>query len=301
VVYIRNLRNILLVGIFCILLAAAIWYWTELKIQFYLSGSKSQIERIGQIKYVNYDALLNFSGQLIWQKINDGDFIFTGNSLQTNQDSSTEIILEDGQQITIGTNSLVRFIKEDDSISLQLVEGKLEVKSEKNVLDLFNSNKNKKPLEFFVSTTKGRLKTKSANLRIEKKSKDSEEMKFEIISGRPELSGQAGHANDIVSTKVDLKIKNQDKAIVLPMVETPVSSPAETELPGVLPGLGAPDLEVESKTEQVKSVENVAKASTPPKKNRAPAQVRKKSFLKLPEKIPLAAPKIKRVDVKVIK
>lgn len=290
----RNLRNILLVSLFCILLAAIIWYWTELKIQFYLSGSKNQIEKIGQIKLVNYDALLNFSGQLIWQKINEGDFIFSGNSLQTDQDSSTEIILDDGQQITIGKNSLVRFIKEDDAISLQLVEGKMEIKNDKQIVELINGDDTKKAYEFFIRTPQGRISTKATNLKIEKKSKNSNELKYEIVSGQPKILDKNDQVKEIVSSKVDLEIKKEKKIVELPKIEATTAKPVETATQAAVPA--APVMP----TKIIPEIQKVVNVAKPQPQVRAPAQVVKKKTLKLPQKVPLTAPKIKRVDIKVV-
>ena len=290
----RNIRNILLVGLFCFFLATIVWYWTELKIQFYLSGSKNQIEKIGQIKDVNYDALLNFSGQLIWQKINEGDFIFVGNSLQTDQDSSTEIILDDGQQITIGKNSLVRFIKEDDSISLQLVEGKIEVKNDKKISELVSSSDTKKAYEFFLSTPQGRINTKAVSLKIEKKSKNSNDLKYEIISGQPKILDSTNKIKEIVSSKVDLEIKKEEKIVELPKIE-----PTPMKPDGPAPVVVAPALPT-TPAKVVPEIKKMADIPLPQKQVRTPAQVPKKKSLKLPQKIPLSAPKIKRVDVKVV-
>lgn len=282
----KNVRNTLLVGLLCLLLAFIIWYWTESKIQFYLSGSKNKIEKIGQIRNVNYDALVNYSGQLIWQKIDEGDFVYDGNSLQTNKDSSTEIILDDGQQLTIGTNSLVRFIKEDGAISLQLVEGQLEIKNDASVSELVSSESKK--MQFFLKTPDGRISTKSTHLKVEKKEKD---LKFEILSGQPKLLDSE---KPIVSSKVNVEIKPVEVKKVLPPTLPVVQAP----LPVVTLAPPAPE---------PGAVENVVEKPQPPpveKVVRAPSQVAKalskKKFLKLPEKIPLSAPKIKRVDVKVV-
>ena len=272
--------------------------------QFYLSGSKNQIEKIGQIKQVNYDALLNFSGQLVWQKINEGDFIFAGNSLQTDQDSSTEIILDDGQQITIGKNSLVRFIKEDDSISLQLVEGKMEIKNDKMISELINTNDAKKPFEFFISTPQGKISTKSTHLKIEKKSKNSNELNYEIMSGQPKILDKNDQSKDIVSSKVELEINREEKVVMLPktdpvsvkVVEVPKAVGAQLTAPTQLQ-TPPPPAKIAPTAAPAQKVVEVA---VPQKVARVPAQIPKQKILKLPKKIPLGAPKIKRVDVKVV-
>lgn len=282
----KNVRNTLLVGLLCLLLAYVVWYWTESKIQFYLSGSKNKIEKIGQIRSVNYDALVNYSGQLIWQKIDEGDFIFDGNSLQTDKNSSTEIILDDGQQLMIGTNSLVRFIKEDGAISLQLVEGQMEIKNDKLVSDLMNAEN--KSLKFFLKTPEGRISTKASNLRIQKTIKD---FKFEILSGLPK---NLDSEKAIVSSKVTVEAKpeviKKELPPTLPVVQSAV--PVETP-PPTPPEPVAVEKPVEKP--QPAPVQKIVRVPA-----EGPKVLPKKKFLKLPEKIPLSAPKIKRVDVKVV-
>ena len=285
----KNVRNTLIVALFCLLLAVLVWYWTETKIQYYLNGSKNKVEKIGQIKYVNYDALVNFSGQLFWQPLDQGDFIFDGNSLQTDKDSSTEIILDDGQQLTIGTNSLVRFIKEDGAISLQLVEGQIELKGDSNL------QTEKKDLQFFLKTPDGKIKTKSTHLKVEKKSNN---FKYEVVAGKPQVINSE---KPLVSTKVVVETKIKENKMTLPPsvpVVVPPAAPITHVIEPVAPKIEPAPTVITQKPEAVeKPVENLLPQA--PKVVRTPAKVKPKT-LKLPAKIPLAAPKIKRVDVKVV-
>lgn len=294
----KNVRNTIFVAMFCLLLASLVWYWTENKIQFYLSGSKNKVEKIGQIKNVNYDALVNFSGQLVWQPLDQGDFIFDGNSLQTDKNSSTEIILDDGQQLTIGTNSLVRFIKEDGGISLQLVEGQIELKGDPKLASPESS------LKFFLKTPSGKVNTKSTHLKVEKK---SEGFKYEIVSGKPQLLDSE---KPLISTKVSIETKTKEVKNELPatnLIAPPQNPVVETNLPADPVAVAKPvnspagqqnSALVQQKFEPVeKPVENLPPQA--PKVVRDPANEKRKT-VKLPPKIPLTAPKIKRVDIKVV-
>lgn len=289
----KNVRHAIVVGLLCLLLAFAIWYWTESRMQFYLGGSKNKIEKIGQIRKVNYEALVNFSGQLIWQKLDEGDFVFDGNSLQTDKDSSTEIILDDGQQLTIGTNSLVRFIREDGAISLQLVEGQMEIKNDKSISDLLNAEN--KSLKILLKTPEGRISTKATHLKVEKRSKD---LKFEVLSGKPQ---NLDSEKPLVSSKVTIETKTveikKELAQSLPVMQTPL--PVETQAPAIAkPASPLPEqIVVEKPVEklQPQPAEKMVRAPA-----LTPQALPKKKFLKLPGKVPLAAPKIKRVDVKVV-
>lgn len=283
----KNFRHILLVGLFCLFLALLVWFWTESKIQFYLNGSRNKVEKIGQIKTSNYDTMVNFSGQLIWQSIEQGDFVFDGNSLQTDNNSSTEIILDDGQQLTIGTNSLVRFIKEDGAISMQLVEGQIELKSDAGISTSENSP------QFFLKTAEGKIKTKSSHIKVQKKLK---EIKYEIVKGKPQI---ANSEKSLISSNVTVEVKPVEIKKTLPQTVVTIPEPApQTTIPAV-PAKEVELVTIQQKFEPIeKPVENIQ--SKAPEVVRAPAKATKQKTLKLPAKIPLTAPKIKRVDVKVV-
>ena len=286
----KNLRHTLLVGLFCLFLALLVWYWTESRIQFYLSGSKNKVEKIGQIKTVNYNTLVNFSGQLIWQSIDQGDFVFDGNSLQTDKNSSTDIILNDGQQLTIGTNSLVRFIKEDGAVSLQLVEGQIELKSDINFI---NSDQS---LQFFLKTPDGKINTKSSHIKVKLKSKD---LKYEIVTGKPQF---VNSDKTPVSSKVFIETKIEEVKKTLPLSVAVAPEPVvEKPQPAAPPPVEASPV-IQMVQKNFEPAENPVEKIQPkaPQVARAPAKVSKQKFLKLPAKIPLSAPKIKRVDVKVV-
>lgn len=283
----KNVRHTLFVALFCLFLASMVWYWTESKIQFYLSGSKNKIEKIGQIKTVNFDTLVNFSGQLIWQPIDQGDFVYDGNSLQTDRNSSTEIILDDGQQLTVGTNSLVRFIKEDGAISLQLVEGQIELKSDSGLPI------SEKTLQFYLKTNDGKINTKSTHIKVEKKSK---ELKYEVVAGKPKV---VDSEKALTSTKILIETKPKEIKKDLPPTVAIAPEPLVKPLQPVEPTQEISPPVVQKKFEPVEKPIEQIQPKAPPVV-RAPAKAPKQKFLKLPEKVPLSAPKIKRVDVKVV-
>ena len=156
-------------GLICLILTFYIWKWTENRINFYLGQINTGLERIAQVKTKSNDVTRNHGGQLLWQDIDNGEILYIGNSIQTEKNSSTEIIFDDGEQILIGPESLVRFTRADDKISLQLVEGKIEIKSPDTEIQKDMRLTAKKPKRLFIATPKGRLEIKNADLKIQAK------------------------------------------------------------------------------------------------------------------------------------
>ena len=221
--------KIFIMGIICLILTFAIRNWTEKRIGFYLGQINSGLERIAQVKTITNDVTRNHTGQLLWQGIDSGEVLFIGNSVQTEKDSTTEIIFDDGEQITIGPESLVRFVKSENKILMQMISGKAEIKSSDAEIQKSLGLPKAHTKRLFLATPKGRLVLNNSDIRIEIKKSDPENFKIEVMKGAPEL---------IHGTKIEvLKVSDLSERIeVVPELKKPVSMtrpplPQATPLP----------------------------------------------------------------------
>lgn len=179
-------------GIICLILTVAIRGWTEKRIGFYLGQINSGLERIAQVKTITNDVTRNHTGQLLWQGIDSGAVLFIGNSIQTEKNSTTEIIFDDGEQITIGPESLVRFVRSESKILMQMISGRAEIKSSDAEIQKALGLPLAHTKRLFLATPKGRLVLNNSDIRIEAKKSDPEKnspenFKIEVIKGAPEL------------------------------------------------------------------------------------------------------------------
>jgi len=86
------------------------------------SGSNS----IGKITVVKSDARVRSSKNVLWSNAQIEDLVDHGDSLFVGPDSKIEISFNDGNSITIGSNSLVKFNTENQKVKLNLEYGSLK-------------------------------------------------------------------------------------------------------------------------------------------------------------------------------
>lgn len=269
-----------------------VWRWTENRIHFYLGQINSGLERVAQVKSISNEVTRNHSGQLLWQEIESGEILYFGNSVQTQKESSAEIIFDDGEQILIGPESLVRFVREDSKISLLLVEGKIQIKSPSAEIQKEMRLTPKKSNRLFVSTPKGRLVLNNADLKIQiKKDAGLDNFKIEVIEGAPELI-----------TATDKKIltaeTESEKIQILPTAvkQSSVIETAESQVITTKPQ-EAP-IETSKKEEITTAIENRAATPQPtPITAEAPPEPTKPTEQRQPARAPLKAPKVKSIKV----
>lgn len=282
-------RKILIMGIICLILTFAIRNWTEKRIAFYLGQINSGLERIAQVKTITNDVTRNHTGQLLWQGIDSGEVIFIGNSVQTEKESATEIIFDDGEQITLGPESLVRFVRSENKILMQMITGKAEIKTSDAEIQKTLGLPQAHPKRLFLATPKGRVVLNNSDIRIEAKQSDPENFKIEVLKGAPEL---------IRNGKIEiLKISDITERIeVVPELKKTVSLPRPllpqtVPLPVSEPVVTAPTAALESAV--------TAPAATSAEPAPAPAEkaVAETEPPRKPAAAPLKAPKVKSIKV----
>ncbi len=173
------------------ILAFFVWDWTENQIDFYLSRINSGLERMAQVQSKSNNVTRNHNGQLLWQDIDIGEVVYVGNSIQTEKNSSTEIILDGGEKIMIGSESLVRFVRADDKILLQLVEGKIEIKSPDLVLQKIMRLDKNKSKRLIIKTPQGSLALNDSRLKLQAEKNNEKNFKIEVVSALSEVEGAA--------------------------------------------------------------------------------------------------------------
>lgn len=266
--------KILIMGIICLILTLAIRGWTEKRIGFYLGQINSGLERIAQVKTITNDVTRNHTGQLLWQGIDSGEVLFIGNSIQTEKDSTTEIIFDDGEQIMLGPESLVRFVKSENKILMQMISGRAEIKSSDAEIQKALGLPLAHTKRLFLATPKGRLVLNNSDIRIKAEKNSPENFKIEVMKGAPEL---------IKNGKIEvLKVSDLSERIeVMPEIK-----------PAIVPAVVAPTAALEPESQQVPLPELQPEPPVAAEKPVADPEPPRKPAL-----APLKAPKVKSIKV----
>lgn len=257
----------------CGALAISVWQYTEWRIENILSGMNRGLEKMAQVQKKNNSVKRNNQGQLLWQNLEAGEFIYVGNSVQTDADSSSLVFLNSGEKVLIGPQSLVRFIKSDNQLTLQLIDGQLEVKTAEpaELAAVTASAANKASVgRTVIETPKGKIKVKKSSLRLQVDENKPAETKIQVLSGTAEVTDATGVR--------ELNINENSEAVVIPDIK---AIEADSTLP----------LQSHLAQEDVSAVRNPAEASS--KMIEPPTSVS-------PPPSELATPKVKRIKVEVV-
>ena len=261
--------------IICGAFALSIWQYTEWRIEKILSGTNRGLEKMAQVQKKNNTVKRNHQGQLLWQSLEAGEFIYVGNSVQTDVQSSSLIFLNSGEKVLIGPQSLVRFIKSDDQLTLQLIDGQLEVKMPEPAelsAGLAAATVSRAPRgRTVIETPRGKVKVKKSSLRLQVDENKPGETKIQVLSGTAEMV-------DATGTR-ELSLSDSAEKIIIPEVD---STEKTSQLP--LQSLNPqPEAATErSPAENAQEVTPVAAAEAPP------------------PPVELTAPKVKKIKVEVV-
>ena len=265
-------------GIICLILVYSVRNWTQTRINFLLGQIHSGLERIAQVKTKSNEVSRNHTGQLLWQEISSGEIVYVGNSIQTDKNSNTEIIFDEGESVVIGPESLVRFVRAENKILLQMVNGKIEIKSPDVEIKKNLGLAALQPKRLFVATPKGRLILNNSNIRIE--AKTEKDFKIEVLSGAPEL---------IRGAKIEvLKIADYSEKIEVLPPNLPLQKIESVKSALPVPPPLAPLPEVVKTTEVPEALPHAPPHVLPESKPPTPRK---------PAQIKLKAPKVKSIKV----
>lgn len=325
----KNFRVTAVVAIVCLFLWLLVWYSTKHVRNQILGELPEKAQFVGEIIQAEHKVLKNFSGRLTWQSVEPGDAIHLGNSIQTLENSKTILQLSDGQRVDISANSLIRIQNSENGLSLELIDGDIQLET---IQSIGNQNslsgidaREKSPIEFKIKTKDGYLKTRNSSLKISQKKNSKESPKIEVYKGSvtsvTEKGAEAEMKLPIVQqaakeiAKVETAVKKSELLEVNEAGQFNPVTEAEIQSLGISPKTLAVNPSVDSLAE-VQAPTNLplpqprpapGPSTTLKAGDRMPSSQkvktkssRKEKSLPLPEKKPLQAPKIKRVDVKVV-
>lgn len=173
----------------------------------YLKQLNSNAETVAQVRTKSNEVFRKHSGNLLWLDLQAGESIYLGNSIQTEKNSSSKVILNEGDEILIGPESLVRFERQDGQISLQLVDGKIEVNNSDKMLEKKLGLSSKKQNRLVVQTKKGKLEVKSSRVKIQADKNENSDLKVEVISGSAKLTDSSNTVKVLNETNSESKVE----------------------------------------------------------------------------------------------
>ncbi|MGZ3789980.1 MAG: hypothetical protein ACXVLQ_15695, partial [Bacteriovorax sp.] len=102
-----------------------------------LKGSSKKLIAMAKVINVVNDVKKQGSDKLIWESVRNGDLLYLGEKLRTSPLSSTKIeFIDNGASIDIEPDSLIVMNKNNQKLSLKVVEGSLFVSSNKEISNL---------------------------------------------------------------------------------------------------------------------------------------------------------------------
>ncbi len=197
---------------------------------------------IAQVSNVSNEVQKNQSNQLMWLKVNTGDQLYDGDSIQTSSRGEVRIQFDDGRYIDLESDSLIKLERLQGEIALDLVEGSLFVKGA--VENSTTTNGETSPnLVLASSSGKVDLSKSSASLTRDKNQTD---VSLQVLEGKANLvskdgkvrelsSGQAGKINSSGLTDDEHTLK-----IISPVPQKPLFIDAEARRPLVFKWSGYP-------------------------------------------------------------
>ena len=170
------------------LLLGLLWMFLENQKKSMMATNKKADEIIGHIYKLNNDSLKNDSREIFWSDLIAHELIYFGDAIQTQNKSTVLIKLTNHQILTIEPETLIRFNKKDDDISLDLVQGEVKLTEaiDSPMTDSLEPENTDKPKlqnkRIFVKTPKGFVDSKTENiLKITRKKENSESPKDEPL------------------------------------------------------------------------------------------------------------------------
>ena len=152
-----------------------------------LQGNNNQL--IAQVSSVMNDVQKNQSSQLMWLKVNTGDQLYDGDSIQTSDRGEVRVQFDDGRYIDLEPDSLIKLEQLQGEISLNLVEGSLFVKGSST------ENTGSSP-GLVLSSASGKVDLSKSSASLTK-DKNQNDVNVQVLEGKANLQGKDGKIKEI--------------------------------------------------------------------------------------------------------
>lgn len=194
----------------CIVIILVSWFFI-LNLH-YLQDDKNKNQKIGQVNVKGQDIRKKMGSEYFWQELSGRNDIHMGDSLFAGQKSSANIKFIDGSTLRLNENSLVKFAKKNDVLSIDIAFGQLRVNSKEKTIILRESGKDIK-IESF-----------GADIDISK-GKEYGDIQIKVKSGQAKIAKKTIKANSPVSS-FDLGNNKNPLTKFIKLIEKPRNSKA---------------------------------------------------------------------------
>ncbi len=145
------------------LLFGLLWGYLENKKNRMMASTQKRDSVIGQIHKLKNESLKNDSREIFWSELKRHELIYFGDAIQTQIKSSVQIKLSNQQILVIEPETLVRFNKKDDDISLDLLQGEINI-AETLDEDKQTPSQTLSDKKIFIKTPNGFVDTKKESI-----------------------------------------------------------------------------------------------------------------------------------------
>lgn len=195
---------------------------------------------IAQVSNVSNDVQKNQSNQLMWIKVNTGDQLYDGDSIQTSNRGEVRIQFDDGRYIDLESDSLIKLEQLQGEIALNLVEGALFVKGSSE-----NSETDNRTPNLVLASTNGKIDLSKSSASLTK-DKNQNDVNLQILEGKANVVSKDGKTKEI-STGQGGKVGNNgisdedyNLKILSPALQKPFYTDPELNRPVVFKWTGYP-------------------------------------------------------------
>ena len=147
----------------------------------------------GEVKIKSNRLVRKSSGEFSWKELIEKQIIYFNDRLFTNDNSSANIVLDEGDEIVMGPNTLIEVAKQENSQEISFFKGKARLKV---------SGKSTSTLK--IGNKKYKLKGRNSELEISKSK--TKETTIDVVKGNASLVSKSGETIDITEgSRLEIK------------------------------------------------------------------------------------------------
>lgn len=195
---------------------------------------------IAQVGSVSNDVQKNPSNQLMWLKVNTGDQLYDGDSIQTSGRGEVRIQFDDGRYIDLESDSLIKLERSQGEIALNLVEGSLFVKGNAE-----NQTAGEAGPSLVLASSSGKVDLSKSSAALTK-DKNQSDVNLQVLEGKANLVSKDGKVKELASGqtgKISSSGITDDEytlKILAPIPQKPLYIDAEAQKPVLFKWSGYP-------------------------------------------------------------